>query len=54
MLRSSGTLTVWRATAYGEQRFGSGFVEAMLSMARYDSDSLRNIGVGGANGQVAE
>ena len=54
MLRSSGTLTVWRAKAYGEQRFGSGFVEAMLSMARYDSDSLRNTGVGGANGQVAE
>ena len=54
MLRSSGTLTVWRATAYGEQRFGSGFVEAMLSMARYDSDSLRNTGVGGADFQVAE
>lgn len=48
MLGSSGSLSGWRATVYGEQRIGTGFIEGMLTMANYDSDSVRNAGVAGA------
>lgn len=53
MLGSSGSLNGWRATAYGEQRIGTGFIEGMLTMASYDSDSARSAGVAGiANGSA--
>lgn len=44
---SSGSINGWRATLYGEHRMGMGFVEGMISAARYESDSVRNAGMAG-------
>jgi outer membrane autotransporter protein len=49
---SGGNIDGWRATIYAEQTVGNAFVDGMISMARHDTETLRNIGMGGiASGQ---
>ncbi|MDR0779890.1 MAG: autotransporter domain-containing protein [Pseudomonadales bacterium] len=53
MAGSSGNIDGWRATAYAEQTLGNVFLDGMISLARHNSDAIRNTGMGSlANSQT--
>jgi hypothetical protein len=51
---TSGNIDGWRATLYAEQTVGNAFVDGMISMARHDTDAVRNTGMGGLAGSQTD